>query len=687
MQKSSTDKKILLSILQRIKKLRNEIARLREAYHIENAPNVTDDVYDSLNRELKILLLKYPKFVDENSPENRIAGRPLDKFKKVKHGDRMLSLNDVFNKEELMDWEKRIKKLLPAQIGMFSRLNYFCEVKFDGLAISLVYENGKFVRGATRGDGFVGEDITQNLKTINSIPLLLNKPHPPYLEVRGEALMSKKILRELNEKILKEENVLSTSRQVFANTRNAAAGSLRQLDPQLAKERHLDFIAYDIVGLENNVLNKHSDKHEMLRGLGFRVEKLEAKCKTLEETLVFIEKFEKIRPDFPYGTDGIVISVDSLELQEVLGVVGKAPRYMVAFKYPAERATTIVKDIKINVGRTGVLTPLAIFQPTQVAGSIVSKATLHNLDQIERLGLKIGDTVVIEKAGDVIPKVVEVLTKMRTGNEKKFTMPKHCPVCGGIVEKKTALEKNNISVAYYCVNPKCKARDERSLEHFVSVFEIYELGPKILKRFKDEGLITDAADIFTLKKEDIQILERFGERSAENIIKEIAIKRKISLAKFVWALGIIHVGEETSRDLASYFGTLESLIKAKPDEINEIENVGGVVSKSLYNFFRDKNNLIFIKKLKKNGVDILKEDKKKSGKFTGLTFVLTGTLSNMSREIAKEKIIALGGKVAGSVSKNTSYVVAGLLSGSKLNKAEKLKVKVLKEADFLQMIF
>ena len=680
MQKSDTEKKIQqrtsLAVSRRVQKLRDEIARLREAYHTKNAPNVTDDVYDSLNRELRTLLVQYPEFVDENSPENRIAGRPLDKFEKVKHRERMLSLNDVFDKEELRAWEKRTKKLLNEN----PKIGYFCEVKFDGLAVSLIYKNGKFIQGATRGDGFVGEDITQNLKTINSIPILLKEPYSPYLEVRGEALMSKKTLLLLNSKN-KE-----AGKQLFANTRNATAGSLRQLDPQLALERHLDFIAYDTVGSKSHSLNKHSDKHEMLRNLDFKVEKLEAKCDNLKEVIIFIRKFEKIRPNFPYGTDGIVVSVDNLDLQEVLGVIGKAPRYMVAFKYPAERATTIVQDIKINVGRTGVLTPLAVFSPTLVAGSTVSKATLHNLDQIERLGLKIGDTVVIEKAGDVIPKVVEVLTKMRSGGEKKFVMPKICPVCGGAVKKKNVAEKTDTSVAYYCINPKCKAKDERFLEHFISVFEIYELGPKILKRFKDEGLITDVADIFTLKKEDIELLPRFGEKSAENIIREIGIKRKVKLSKFLWALGILHVGEETARDLAINFGTLERLIKANLDEMNEIENIGIAVSKSLYNFFRDKNNLNFIKKLEKNGVIVLKEEKKKNNKFSRLTFVLTGALSNMSREIAKEKIIALGGKVAGSVSKNTSYIVAGLEAGSKLTKAKSLGIKILSGAEFLKMI-
>ncbi len=702
---------------KRIKKLRSEIARLRNAYHVDNAPTVTDDVYDSLTRELKELLSQYPELENKNSPENRVAGKPLDKFEKVTHSSRMLSLNDAFSYEELLEWENRIKKLLPAS----AKLEYFCEVKFDGLAVSLIYKDGIFVRGATRGDGFVGEDVTQNLKTINSIPLLIKNKSSDFLEVRGEVLLSKKTLDLLNKKNAREGKTL------FANTRNAAAGSVRQLDPQLAADRNLDFYAYDLFGSEES---KHSDLHKELKTFGFNVDKNEAVCKNLEEVKNFIEKFEKIRSKFPYGTDGIVVSVNNLELQKVLGVVGKAPRYMVAFKYPAEKATTIVRDVKINVGRTGVLTPLAIFEPTLVAGSTVSKATLHNMDQIERLDLRIGDTVVIEKAGDVIPKVVEVLTRMRTGKEKKVKMPKTCPACGGAVDQKTeggSRVKNSVdgrfrpqggvmsqnflrasisspvpsSVAYFCSNKKCPAKNERYLEHFVSVFDIYEMGPKILRRFKDEGLITDAADLFALTKESFIMLKDlprrksetflrgFGEKSAENIVEEINQKKSIPLSKFLWALGILHVGEETARDLAQNFGTLDKMMHAvekNVEEIDSIENIGPAVLKSLHEFFTDKNNLHFLEKLKKNGVVIEKMEKKAMGKFTDLQFVLTGTLSTMSREIAKERILALGGKVSGSVSKNTSYVVVGAEAGSKLTNAQKLGVKILSEQEFQNML-
>ncbi|MCX6752233.1 MAG: NAD-dependent DNA ligase LigA [Candidatus Nomurabacteria bacterium] len=702
------------SIQKRITKLRSEIARLRDAYHTKNAPDVTDEVYDSLTRELKELLQNYPEFDDSNAPENRVAGKPLDKFVKVKHEVKMFSIGNVFSAEELFAWEKRNLKLLPNL--QKQSLDYFCELKFDGLAISLIYEDGKFARGVTRGDGEIGEDITQNLKTIKTIPLAFEAPYPERIEIRGEAIMKKNVLKKLNEENEKEGKLL------FANSRNAAAGSLRQLDPKLAEERHLDFFAYEIAQIKGEkwqkYVDKHSLKHELLKKLGFAVDVYAKEVVDSKDILNFIDKISKVRDSLDFGIDGVVINVNETKIFENLGVAGKDPRGIIAFKYPAEKATTIVKDILINVGRTGVLTPLAVFEPTLVAGSRVSKATLHNMDQIERLDLRIGDTVVIEKAGDVIPKVVEVLTRMRTGKEKKFKMPKTCPACRGSIEKKETsaqireissgltlpgvpggthtIQKSRefaqMSVAYYCSNPKCPAKNERYLEHFVSVFEIYELGPKILSRFKDEGLITDAADIFTLEKVDIAPLERFGEKSAENIIKEIENKKHVSLTRFLWALGILHVGEETARDLAEHFGTLEKLIfSARQDlaEVDNIENIGPAVSKSLVVFFNDKNNLNFIKKLKKNGVVVEKAEEnlaKRNGKLKGLSFVLTGTLPNMSREMAKKKIISLGGKVVGSVSKNTSYVVAGVDPGSKLKNAEKLGVKVLDEKKFQNMI-
>ena len=665
-------------VQERIQKLRSEIIRLREAYHVKNDPNVTDEIYDSLTRELKILLQKYPEFDNSNSPLNRVAGKPLDKFKKVKHEVKMFSIGNVFADEELFAWEKRNLRLLSSNV----KLDYFCELKFDGLAVSLIYEKGQLVRGATRGDAEVGEDITSNLRMIESVPLTLRTPFPLKVEVRGEAIMKKHVLRKLNEKNEKE------GKQLFANSRNVAAGSLRQLDPNLAKERNLDFFAYEIAQIEGHewekFLEKHSNKHALLKKLGFEVDKYSRSFSSLKEVPLFMDEISQVRTGLPFGIDGVVININDTKIFESLGVAGKDPRGIIAYKYPAEKATTVVKDIKINVGRTGVLTPLAIFEPTNIAGSLVSKATLHNADQIKRLGLMIGDTVVIEKAGDVIPKVVEVLTRMRTGREKKFKMVTKCPACGGSIEKR-GLE-NSLSVAYYCINPKCSAKNERGLEHFVTAFEIYELGPKILRRFKDEGLITDAADIFTLEKEDIALLERFGEKSAENIVEEIKNKKKVVFARLLWALGILHVGEETARDLAVNFGTIDKLLSASIEEINEIENIGPAVSKSVYDFFHDKNNLNFIKKLQKNGVVIQKAEKNKNSKLNGLTFVLTGTLPNMPRAMIKERIVSLGGKVAGSVSNNTSYVLAGEDAGSKLKNAENLGIKIINEKEFLDMI-
>jgi DNA ligase (NAD+) len=657
------------SVKNRIQKLRDEISRLRFLYHVKNNPQTTDDVYESLTRELHSLENKYPEFVDSNSSINRVAGKPLPLFKKVHHEIRMVSLNDVFSVEELKDWEKRISKLTSDK-----KIEYFAELKLDGLSASLFYKNGSFTRGATRGDGFIGEDVSENLKMIETIPLKLKEPFPDEIEIRGEVVMSKKVWQELN-KIQKKE-----SKPTFANTRNAAAGSLRQLDPQVVKNRKLDFFAWEIaqVSGKNFKLKNHSEKHELLRKLGFELAPYEKKAKKLEDLLPFINEIGEIRDKLPYGSDGMVICIDDLELQEKLGIVGKAPRYSVAYKYPAERATSIVTDISINVGRTGVLTPLAHFKPTLVAGSTIRKATLHNLDQIERLDVRIGDTIVIQKAGDVIPEVVEVLINMRTGKEKKFKMPNKCPVCGSKVEKKD-------NVAYYCTNKNCPAKNRRGMQHFVNAFEIYEIGPKILDRLKEEGLISDAADLFTLEKSDLSGLERFGEKSADNIISSIEAHKKIPLWRLIYALGILHVGEQTARDLANHFGSLEKISSARLEEINDIENIGPVVAESIFKYFKDNSNLSFLNKLFQNGVEDYHQ-KSVGKKFDGKTFVLTGTLPSMPREEAKKKIIENGGKVSGSVSIKTDYVLAGEEAGSKLKEAEKLGIKIISEQEFQKML-
>ncbi len=681
---------------KRIPKLRAEITRLRELYHVKNDPSVSDDVYDSLTKELRQLENLYPDLRITDDPTKRVAGKALDKFVKVTHKTRMLSLNDVFSKEELESWAARMQKLVGNEKTVSSEKNaaqngitYFAELKFDGLAVTLHYENGKLTQAATRGDGFIGEDVTQNVSMVPDVPVQLEAPFPKTLEVRGEIVMAKKTLIALN-KIQENEG-----KPLFANTRNAAAGGIRQLDPNTSRSRNLNFFAYDIAEVSDDFgrkIKSHSDKHRLLASLGFPMSDLEEKCKTLAEVEKQIEKIEKARPNLPFGTDGVVICIDSNDLQQELGVVGKAPRYSVAFKYPAEKATTQVLDITVQVGRTGVLTPLAHFNPTLVAGSTVSKSTLHNMDQIERLDIKIGDTVVIQKAGDVIPEVVEVLVALRTGKEKKFSMPTKCPECGSTIEKRgtgggTKTKKDDDqSVAFYCLNLQCPARNVRGMEHFVKALDIYEVGPKILERLKDEGLITDAADLFTLTEADLSGLERFGEKSAKNIIENLEMKKNPPLDRFVVALGILHVGEETARDLAKHFGTLEKFEKAAARDLENIENIGPLVAESIVAWFSEKHNRDYVKKLLENGVVPKKFVAPKGGKFEGKIFVLTGTLPTLSRDDTKKMILAQGGKVAGSVSKNTNYVVAGESAGSKLADAEKLGVVVLDENDFLKML-
>lgn len=669
----------------RIYKLSREIEKLRHEYHVLDNPSVTDEVYDSLLRELRDLESRFPQFTDPNSPVNKVGGRPLDKFQKVTHEQRMLSLNDAFSFQEMEAWENRVLKFVSEKDLQKQSLEYFCELKLDGLAVSLVYENGVFSRGATRGDGFVGEDITQNLKTVFSIPMRLKSlQNTGYLEVRGEAVMRKKVFLELN----KVQEKLG--KPLFANTRNAAAGSLRQLDPNLAASRRLDFFAYDIVSIKGGKVSlpdKHSQEHSLLRDLGFLVNEHEKICRNLHEVKNFINSIENKREKFDYGTDGIVVSLNDQKLYESVGVVGKAPRYMIAYKYAPEKSTTQVLDITVNVGRTGVLTPVAHFKPTLVAGSTVSKATLHNIDQIHRLGLKIGDTVVIQKAGDVIPEVVEVLEKLRNGKEVSFVMPSKCPICSGIVEQKDVANKKDSSVAFYCVNPKCPAKNQRAIEHFVNAFEIYTIGPKIITRLKDEGLISDAADLFMLKESDLSGLDRFGEKSAENIINSISEHKRISLPRFIYALGISNVGQQTAEDLAMNFVSLDKLRSASQEEINAVENIGPVVSLSVYDYFHRKENLKFIDKLIKNDIRIEPYNLRPTTyKLAGKTFVITGSLEVMSRDEAKKRIKDSGGKVTESVSKNTDYVVAGSDPGSKYDKALKLNIRILTEAEFLAII-
>ena len=666
MEESTAEKRIL--------KLRREIAIHAENYYVHDAPVVSDAVYDSLVAELKSLERDFPQYSDPNFIIYRVGGKALNHFEKREHTIKMLSLNDAFSIDEVYEWQKRITKLAPSAV-----FEYFCELKLDGLAVSLIYKDGTLTQAITRGDGTVGEDITQNVKTINMVPLVFRLEHKGTFEVRGEIVMSKATLTMLNKKYAK------AGKPLLANTRNAAAGSVRQLDPHLTSERRLDFFGWDIAQSDGKVFQTHSDEHAYLRTLGFTTAPYEKICKDLKDVEKIISDIEKMRLDFEYGTDGVVVQVNQLNLHNTLGVVGKAPRYALAYKYPAEQTTTRVTDITTHVGRTGILTPLAHFTPTLVAGSTVAKATLHNIDQIRRLDIRVGDTVVVQKAGDVIPEVVEVIKNLRPQKTKVFEMPRVCPECGGKVEQRKGAS-GDTSVGFYCTNPDCPAKQTRNITYFVHTMEIYEVGPKIIERLQEEGLISDAADLFLLVESDLAGLERFGAKSAENIVREIQSKKHPPLDRFINALGIIHVGEQTARDIALHFGTWDAFWSATTDELDSIENIGPAVVESIANYIKSKTGNRFVKKLFAAGVKPVSVSVKKGGAFTSKTFVLTGTLATLSREEAKKIIQNNGGKVASSVSTKTDFVLVGENPGAKEAEAKKLKVKILTEDEFLKMV-
>jgi len=664
----------------RIAKLKKEINRHRYLYHVLDKQEISDAALDSLKHELDRLEKQWPELITPDSPTQRVSGKALDRFTKVTHQVPMVSLNDAFSFDELIEWEKRIKKLLPAE----TKLDYYAELKMDGLAITLIYKNGVLWKGATRGDGKVGEDVTQNIKTIEAIPLNLAIDKLPTkvqstaqkeIEVRGEVFMMKSVFEELNEEQKKNKQ------PKFANPRNAAAGSVRQLNSAVTTSRKLSFMAYDLVTEIGQKI--HQESHEIMRALGFRAGEKNKFCRSIKAVQDYYEKIGKIRSKLLYWTDGIVVTVNNLDLFKKLGVVGKAPRGSIAYKYPAEQATTVVEDIQVQVGRTGALTPVARLRPVKVAGSTVSRATLHNMDEIERLDVKIGDTVILQKAGDIIPDIVKVLVKMRTGKEKKFVMPKKCAVCGSPVVKKSG------EVVHYCSNKKCFAQQHEGLRHFISkkALNIDGMGPKILEQLAKADLVKDPADLFDLKESDLEPLERFAELSAVNLVKAIQAAKEVPLARFIYALGIRHVGEETAIDLAERFGSLEKIMKASLEELEAMHDVGSVVAKSIYEFFQDKQNQGLVKKLISKGVTLKSPQRifKKTG-LTGKSLVVTGSLDSMSREEAKERIRAAGGKWISSVSKNTDYLIVGAEPGSKYNKAKKLGVKIVSEKEFLRLL-
>lgn len=658
---------------KRIEKLRKAINHHRYLYHVLDRQEISDAALDSLKHELAELESQYPEFITADSPTQRVGGKPLDKFAKVRHRVRQWSFDDAFDKEEIKKFDERIKRMLEKEIGLKDGIEYLCELKIDGFKIILTYENGFLKTAATRGDGITGEDVTQNVKIIESIPLRLEKDVS--LVAEGEIWMSKKEFDKINEQRRKNKEPL------FANPRNIAAGSIRQLDPSVAASRKLDSFIYDLTWSKERMPKTQFEELNLLKELGFKVDAHFRLCKNIGEIIDLWEKYQKKKDSLPYGVDGIVVKVNKREWQEILGYTGKSPRFAIAFKFPAKQATTLVEDIQVQVGRTGVLTPVAHLRPVLLAGSTVSRATLHNEDEIKRLGVRIGDTVIVQKAGDVIPDVVEVLRDLRTGKERKFEMPKECPICGG------PLKREKDSPIVRCANKRCASIHRYSLYYFASknAFNIEGLGPKIIDVLMDNNLIQDAADLFDLKEGDLVPLERFAEKSAENLVKAIDGRREIDFARFITALGILHVGERTAEDLAEEFDSIEDLQKASLEKLESIENIGGVVAKSIYKWLKDDYNKKFLKKLLER-VKIKKEKKKKGTKLKGLRFVLTGSLKSLAREEAKERIRALGGEVLETVSKKTDFVVAGGEPGSKYERAKKLGIKILNEKELLSML-
>lgn len=668
---------------QRIKKLRELINYHRYLYHVLDKEEISDSALDSLKKELFDLEQQHPDLIVPDSPTQRIGGKPLKKFGKVKHQESMLSFNDAFSQEDMRDWEARVKRFLGTKEGQVraSGLNYFCELKFDGLAIELIYQDGVLAQGSTRGDGVIGEDVTQNLKTIDAIPLRLRLGADPGLPlkktvvVRGEALISKREFAKAN----KEQEKKGLPR--YANPRNIAAGSVRQLDPKITASRGLDFYGYDLVVGPNQ--ETHQQEHRILKTLGFKTHQAVKLCEGLEEVFAFHKLWQEKRESLAFEIDGLVVQVNNNRIFKKLGVVGKAPRGAIAFKFALKQAQTVVEDIKVQIGRTGALTPVAHLRPVEIGGVTVSRATLHNQDEIKRLDIKIGDTVIVGRAGDVIPDVVKVLKDLRTGKEKEFKMPKQCPICS------VPLERPASEAIYRCPNPHCRARQRRYLYHFASrsAFDIEGLGPKIIDQLLNQGLINDAADLFALKQGDLLPVERFAEKSSKNIVEAIQTKKKITLARFIYALGVRGVGEETALDLADQFRTLDNLKKAHEQQLLQVKDIGPETAKSIYGFFRQKRNLDFLERLLKAGVAIKSEKLRgKSEKLAGKTLVLTGTLTSLTRDQAKEKIRALAGDIAESVSKNTDFVVLGENPGSKLDMARKLGVKIVREKEFLEML-
>jgi DNA ligase (NAD+) len=657
---------------KRVAELRREIGEHNRRYHEQDNPTITDREFDELFRELSDLEKQFPKLASADSPTQRVGGQPLKAFAQITHRVPMLSLDNTYSEEEVTDFYHRMERLLPNK-----KIPVVIEPKVDGVAVSLLYEKGTLRHAATRGDGTVGDDITQNILTIRSVPRQLKGDVPDVLEVRGEAYLHKDGFAKLNAE--RKEAGLPE----FANPRNAAAGSLKQLDPANAARRPLGVVFYGTGSVAGAQLEKHSELFALLKKLGLPGSERWWLADSVDEILKAIHELDRIRHDFAYQTDGAVVKVDAFAQREVLGYTAKSPRWAIAFKYEAERVETKLLDILVQVGRTGTLTPVAALEPVVVSGSTVARATLHNEEEIARKDIRIGDTVLIEKAGEVIPAVVSVRTDLRTGTEKKFRMPKKCPECG------SAVVKDEGQVAIRCVNSQCPAQVRRRIEHFASrgAMDVEGLGEAMVGQLVQQKLIADVGDIYSLQAGPLNALERMGEKSVSNLLEGIERSKTRPLWRLLFGFGILHVGVSAARALADHFPDLDAVAQSSVEELQQIPDVGEVVGKSIHQFFREPHNLALIEKLRKAGLKFEAEPKSESATpgFKNTTWVITGTLSQSRDEIA-ELIRARGGKVSGSVSKKTSYLLAGEEAGSKLEKAKKLGVRTLNEAEFRKML-
>lgn len=662
--------------LAEAEKLRREIRHNEYLYYVLDAPEITDAEYDRMMVRLRELEARYPDSIPADSPTQRVGGRASSQFTEVRHLEPLLSLGNVFSAEELRAFDERVRSGLPAG----SKVEYVMEPKIDGLACSLIYENGKLVRAATRGDGVVGENVTANVRTIRSIPLTLKVPEgeavPELLDVRGEVYMPRQAFMRLNEQRAER------GESEFANPRNAAAGSLRQLDPQVTASRSLSFFAYYLVG--EGAQPKHSESLALLARYGFKVSENYKVVENIDEAIKYIGDFNELRQGLSYDTDGAVIKVNDVYQQRILGATGKDPRWATAYKYPPEQAETTLEDIDWRVGRTGVLTPTAVLTPVKLSGSVISRATLHNEDFIRAKDIRIGDRVVINKAGEIIPEVLRVVVEKRTGGEKEVEIPSLCPECGWRVERQGE------EAAIRCTNPHCPALGREGLIHFVSrdAMNIDGCGPSVINALLDAGLVRDAADLYSLRKEDLLKLERMGEKSADNLLAALAESKKNELDKLLFALGIRHVGAKVARILATEFGSMEKLQQAQPEELAQIRDIGDKIAESAVTWLNVPANIDLLERLAAAGLTMTftPPASQEDNPFFGKTLVFTGTMPTLGRAEAKTMAQDVGAKVSGSVSKKTDYVIAGAEAGSKLEKAQQLGVTVIDEAEFLRLL-